>query len=392
MGDVSFGKTYLALIWLYSNALMGKPGSLHYYIAPTNKQAKEVAWRHLKELTAGRALKVNESELYVEVINNTGDTSIIKLAGADNRDGLRGISLSSLVLDEFAYMASEVWSLVLRPACSDQRAPVLFISSPAGYNWAYELYQRGLEPQNHVWQSWMFTTADGGNVSEEEIEEAKKELSAKQFAQEFLASFEQLANRVYDEFDRHLHVQDFDLPEPDEHLHIGIDFNVDPMTASVGIKVGDELHIVDEFNLENSRTELLCEAIRYRYPNNPITVYPDPACKARGTNSTDTNLSILRESRWNFDVDVKSKHDKVVDRVNTVQRLLRSAEGTTRLYISSRCVNIIKCLEGQVYKNGVPDKSGGLDHMNDNLGYLCCGLFPIKQQFTPLDFTDSLFA
>jgi len=42
---------------------------------------------------------------------------------------------------------------------------------------------------------------------------------------------------------------------------------------------------------------------------------------------------------------------------------------------------VIKCLAGQTYKEGtqIPDKTSGLDHMNDALGYLVHWLNPIRR-------------
>ena len=97
------------------------------------------------------------------------------------------------------------------------------------------------------WQAWTFTTADGGNVKPEEIEAARRELPIKTFNQEYLASFETLSNRVYSNFDRMQNVMESDpdlndLPD----LYIGIDFNVNPMSAIVGVKSADQLFLLDE--------------------------------------------------------------------------------------------------------------------------------------------------
>src|SRR5205085_8145526 len=68
----------------------------------------------------------------------------------------------------------------------------------------------------------------------------------------------------------------------------------------------------------------------------------------------------------------------VVNRINAVNALLRNANGRTRLWIHPKCKNLIRSLEGLVYKQGtnIPDKSTGLDHMGDALGYLVGAVFP----------------
>ena len=69
----------------------------------------------------------------------------------------------------------------------------------------------------------------------------------------------------------------------------------------------------------------------------------------------------------------------MVDRINTVNARLCNAQGERRLFISPKCTHLIKALDGLTYKDGtkIPDKSSGLDHISDALGYLIMGVFPI---------------
>src|SRR5229473_4277323 len=115
-----FGKTYLALTEL-CRAAWG-PGRLAWYVAPTYKQAKRIAWKPLKQMTRPYwASKPNETDLRIELSSG----GIICLRGADNYDSLRGDGLDFLILDEYASIAQEAWTEVLRPA----RA-ALFVGTP----------------------------------------------------------------------------------------------------------------------------------------------------------------------------------------------------------------------------------------------------------------------
>jgi hypothetical protein len=368
-----FGKTYLALTWLIRNAL--RDGGLHYYIAPSYVMAKQIAWRLLKDLIGDKASKKNEADLLIELPNG----GIIQLKGAENRDSLRGVSLRSAVLDEFAYMAEEVWTEVVRPATSDQQAPVLFITSPAGWNWAKKAYDRAMSGTDPDWKGWTFTTADGGNVKPEEIESARRELPERTFAQEYLASFETLSNRVYSYFDRLQNVSR-EIASESGHptLYVGIDFNVDPITAVIGVKVADQLHIFDEVKIRNSNTQELADEIKARYPGHKIRAYPDPAGRQRKTSAGGkTDFTILEHA--GFSVTAPAAHPAVADRINEVQAMLKNAAGDRRLFIHPRCVHLIECMDGLTYKKDTnqPDKNSGLDHMTDALGYLVHSEFPI---------------
>ena len=371
-----FGKSYLALTWLVNNALT--LGGLNYYIAPSYVMGKQIAWRLLKELFGDHIKTKNESELFVEFENG----SIVQIKGADNRDSLRGVSLSSVCLDEASFMVQEVWTEVIRPATSDKQAPVLFISSPSGWNWFKELYDYASLGEDSNWQAWTFTTADGGNVKPEEIEAAKRELPIKTFNQEYLASFETLSNRVYSNFDRMHNVAESDPDLNDfPDLYIGIDFNVNPMSAIVGVKSADQLFLLDEIILPNSNTTELSAEIKRRYPKHKIRVYPDPSGRARKTSAAGgiTDFAILEQN--GFSVIAPRAHPPVADRINEVQAMLQNANGQRRLFVSKKCKDMIKSLDGLVYKEktGAPDKDSGLDHITDALGYLVHSEFPIRK-------------
>jgi hypothetical protein len=110
-----WGKTFLALVEL-CQAAWG-PGRIAWYVAPTYKQAKRIAWKPLKQMTKPYwAAKPNETDLTIAL--TSGGT--ISLRGADDYDSLRGEGLDFVVLDEYASMAPEAWTEVLRPALADK--------------------------------------------------------------------------------------------------------------------------------------------------------------------------------------------------------------------------------------------------------------------------------
>jgi Terminase large subunit, T4likevirus-type, N-terminal len=191
-----FGKTYLALVEL-CRAAWGR-GRTVWYVAPTYKQAKRVAWRPLKEMTRPYWEGTpNETDLSIRLI--TGGT--ICLRGADNYDSLRGEGLDFVVLDEYASMAPAAWTEVLRPSLSDRQGKALFIGTPRGYNHFYELFEKAHGQRG--WEAFKFTTEQGGNVPFGELESAARELDERTYRQEYQASFENVGSGiVYYGFDR----------------------------------------------------------------------------------------------------------------------------------------------------------------------------------------------
>jgi mRNA-degrading endonuclease RelE of RelBE toxin-antitoxin system len=370
-----FGKTYLSTIELLRMAL-GENEKVYnkncWYVAPTYKAAKEIAWDMLKATIREKDVsKINESELSIRFKNG----SIIALKGAEKPDNLRGRSLDFVVLDEIADMRPETWNEVIRPSLSDRQGSALFIGTPKGRNHFYDLWTQDLDD----WASFQFTTLEGGNVPDYEIEAAKRDLDERTFKQEYEAAFVNYSGIIYYNFDRQNSVESTLLG--DDHLHIGMDFNLDPMSAVVSIRDGSKLRIIDEIVIYGSNTDEMVDEIKQRYPNKRITIYPDPACRQRKTSAGGkTDLSILVNA--GFAVKVRERHTSVRDRINSVNARLKTSDGERHLFVDPKCKQTIKSLERQTYKEGTsqPDKDSGYDHMNDALGYLVDYLYPIKRE------------
>ena len=372
-----FGKTHLAIRELCWHAR--QPGKDVWYISPTYRQSKNIVWKKLKNKLQDLrwADKINETELTIQLKNG----SSISLKGADNHDSLRGVGLDFIVLDEFADIDPEAWYETLRPTLSDKQGKALFIGTPKGMNWAYELWNmKDEDPKN--WISYQYTTMDGGNVPQEEIEQARRDLDERTFRAEYLATFETFTGRVYYGFERIHNVRACAVADRSV-IYVGIDFNVDPMSAVIAIRYGDVLHVVDEIRLFSSNTTEIVEEIKSRYPKSKIWVYPDPAGRQRKTSAGGTtDITILQNA--GFVVKAPHQHTPVRDRINAVNSRLCASDGTRKLFVEPHCKSVIECLERQVYKEGSsqPEKGGNIDysHMNDALGYMVDYIFPVKRE------------
>ena len=375
-----FGKTHLAIRELCFYAK--EPEREVWYCAPTYKQAKMIVFKKLrKKLIDLKWVKnINATNLSFELKNG----STISLKGLDNFDNLRGAGISFLCMDEFADVDSEAWYETLRPMLSDTKGHALFIGTPKGLNWAHDLYTLEQEYPGE-WASFSFTTIQGGQVAPEEIEAARRTLDIKTFRQEFEATFETFSGRVYYAFDRKSNVRAWQEPNREiVDIHIGMDFNIDPICAVVAKRSGDILHIIDEIKIMGSNTDEMVQEIRTRYPSQTITVYPDPAGSARKTSAGGrTDHTILRTA--GFKVLAPHAHNPVRDGVNAVNAKLCSSTGVNTLFIDPKSKYTIECLEKLTYKTGtsIPDKDSGFDHMADALRYMCDYLFPIRQPITP---------
>ena len=197
-----------------------------------------------------------------------------------------------------------------------------------------------------------------------------------------MASFETYAGVVYYNFDRQKNVQPVKY-DPDSIIHVGLDFNINPMSACLCHIKNDVVSFFDEIVIYSSNTEEFIQELISRYPKNRIIVYPDPAARQRKTSAGGkTDLTILQNA--GLAVKCKATHALIRDRINSVNSRLCNNNDKRFIFIDPSCKNLINSLMKQTYKEGTnqPEKTG-YDHMTDAMGYLIEYLFPISSNLPP---------
>ena len=208
------GKSRLAAWKLIINCLSVKKGQV-FYVAPTQSQARDIMWQMLLELGHNVITSSHVNNLQIKFVNG----ALLTLKGADRPETMRGVSLKFLVMDEYADMKPEVWEQILRPALADQKGSAMFIGTPMGRNHFYDLHQYASIANDPDWAGYHFTSFDNPLIDPDEIEAAKKSMSAFSFRQEFMASFEAAGGELFKEE----HIK-FCEEEPDEgQFYIAVD-------------------------------------------------------------------------------------------------------------------------------------------------------------------------
>jgi hypothetical protein len=366
-----FGKTVLARAEI-SRASKGSGRRLIWYVCPTFQMAREIMWDELCEsIPEAWVKKKHETRLEIRLINGT----VIQLKGADRPDTLRGRGVYFVILDEYQDFRPEVWEKVIYPTLTTTRGRALIIGTPKGFTNFYGLYTNGQQRANRMrqeWWSWQFKSISSPFFPPSEIANARANLDPKTFKQEFEASFETMAGRVYYAFDRKVHIGDYPF-NPSRPFWVGQDFNIDPMSSVIIQEQDDgELWVVDEIHLPNSNTQEVCDELDRRYYKSKslARIYPDPAGANRNQGRGESNLDVFRDAGYKA-IFYKRKHPRVSDRVQTVNSLLLSADGRIRLKIDAKCKKLIESFEQTIYKAGRAeiDKSMSVEHATDALGY-----------------------
>jgi hypothetical protein len=188
------GKSRLSAVSLLIEALNCPEGSAVMYIAPTLGQARSILWDLLHDIGRPVIKSSHVNNLEITLVNGRK----ILVRGADNPDSLRGVSLTYVVLDECAFIKQDIWEKVIRASLSDKKGRALFISTPSGRNWFYDIFNLGKDVDEE-WKSWHFTTQDNETIDPKEIEAAKRTLSSFAFKQEYLSSFDTAGADVFKE-------------------------------------------------------------------------------------------------------------------------------------------------------------------------------------------------
>ena len=353
-----WGKSYFSLMYLLHKPF--KANERRWVIFPTYRQAKMVSWSILKNIFAGKQVSINETELSITLSNGAK----VELKGADKPDSLRGISTTMVVLDEYSYMKENVWGEIIQPTLAETKGSALFVGTPTGVqNHFYDLFVKG-QSEGGDYKSWQFTTLDGGFISAEEVENAKKNLDKRTFQQEYEASFLTAANRVAYNFNRDIHCK---VMEKSPRMFWGVDFGVASYMTAVLMceNTAGEIYVFDEIGLQNSNTFELAQRMKQIAPGLPV--YPDPAGKARTSNSTKSDHIILQEA--GFTVISKKANPTQKDRMNALNRMLEDATGKHKLFVNPKCKNLIRDLELCTLENGQILKTETLSHFLDGLMY-----------------------
>ena len=193
-----FGKSYLAAVTLFVEASKthkvrsdGEEVDLAleevYYVAPTFEQGKKILWPLLQELGRDLIQSKHENIGTLTLVNGRR----ISIKGSDRPDSLRGVGLSYVVLDEYAFMKEEVWELIIRPALIRAEGGALFIGTPDGKNHFHKLWMDAMTgAAGPAWKAWTYHSAHNPFLPKAEMEELTRDMSEARRRQELEASFE----------------------------------------------------------------------------------------------------------------------------------------------------------------------------------------------------------
>jgi hypothetical protein len=365
------------------------PGQ-YFAAAPTHDQAKKIFWDDLKAFTLSCLHKKRPSESDRIIYMPNG--SEIHVIGLDKPQRIEGIPWKGGGIDEFADVKEDAWEANILPALNtvnpqdpEYRAWCWLLGVPDGLNHYYNLCERANVANDPNFRVFHWKSAE--ILPPDVIESMKRAMSAKQFRQEFEASFETAQGRIYEDYGKDNHTNE--AIQKHEQLLWFHDFNFTPMSSGIGVRRGNKIFCLDEIILTSAvaRQSALEFVERYKdHGNRHVVIFGDPAGRAgekHGHASDYVEMeNVLRAHKWTFTRQVKAAAPSIKDRQNAVRAKIKNAAGECSLFVNpTRCPYTHKGLSTVQTKEGSTflEQETDYQHITTAVGYMIDYLFPVGQ-------------
>lgn len=325
--------------------------------------------------------RINKSE---KMIHIDGCGSII-LRTMDNPGRIVGYEVADSGIDELDTLkevdARNVWQKILarnRQKKPDGAANTIAVgTTPEGFKFVYDKWKRN-PPSEEYELIKASTYSNARNLPEGYIDTLKADYPTALIAAYLEGEFTNLqSGAVYPDYDRELNRSNETI-KPGEALHIGMDFNVNNMSAIIFVNRNGFPHAVAELTKKRD-TPAMIAAIKAKYPNHEIYIYPDASGGAHKTvDASTSDIALLQQA--GFTVLNNPANPLVKDRVLSMNIVICTGEANIRRLMVNpdACPAFADGLEKQAYNDkGEPDKTSGLDHAVDAGGYFICFRYPV---------------
>ena len=200
----------LVLYWLINH----RPCKI-LWVSPVYSQANKVQHELDEAIRNSKIIDTcNYSDNYIKL--KTG--SEIYFRSAERYDNIRGYTFDYCIVDEAAYIKEEAWTTAIKPTLAVRGKKILFLSTPKGKNWFYNLYQ--LSNVNSNYQAYNGPTSTNPFVKQTEINEARQTLPPNIFKTEYLAEFVDDGGEVFSNLSNNTFNE---WPKPNGTIYCGID-------------------------------------------------------------------------------------------------------------------------------------------------------------------------
>ena len=402
VGGYRSGKTFVGCVRLCINALEN-PGIPQGYFAPTYPQIADIFYDTMPVVAEAFGLfaDIVPSKKRVYLRDNRGRClSTIVCKSMEHPHRIVGFNIAHALVDEIDCMpikkADSAWKKIIARMSTvwpgRDMNTIDVTTTPEGFNWVYRKFVKELA--SYPTQRPLYgivhasTRQNAKNLPKDYIKSLRESYPSNLVDAYIDGLFVNLTSgSVYPSFCRKQNHTDATI-RPGEQLHVGMDFNINRMAATIHV-IRDGLPMLLEEATSLFDTPAMIVELKRRFPGHSITVYPDASGKNRkSVNGSESDHSLLRAA--GFMVMVNPSNPLVRDRVLAVNAMLLNIEQKRRYLVNTdNCPVTTQVLEQQAYsENGEPNKDGTEDPV-DALGYFIVQRFPIAGSYTLANVSNS---
>lgn len=359
------------------------------YFAPTYPQIRDIYFPTIDEVAFNMGLRADIKEGNKEVHIYSGrfyrGTTICR--SMEKPSTIIGFKIGHAHIDEIdvleANKAKEAWRKIiarLRWLDPSIKNGADITTTPEGFKETHRLFVTELIRNPTLANSYGLVQAstydNESNLPDDYIQSLLDTYPSELISAYLNGQFTNLTTgTVYRSYNRLTH-NSTELIQPKDILHIGMDFNVMRMAATIYVERKNGFHAVAELK-DLFDTPDMIRVLKDRFSEHRIIIYPDATGKNReANNASESDIALLIQAR--FEIRANSTNPAVKDRIMATNKQFE----INRLWVNAKeCPTVAENLEKQAYdKNGEPDKKSGFDHQNDATTYPIAYLFPIKSR------------
>jgi len=365
------------------------------YFAPTYPQIRDIFYPTIEEVAEkmGLRTKIKIADHEVEVYEGRRYRGTVICRSMEKPETIVGFKIGNALVDEIDILektkATKAWRKIIarmRYKIDGVKNGVMVTTTPEGFKFVYEQFVTAIRDKPELAALYGLVQASTYD-NEEHLPDDYVPSLLLSYPPELIKAYlnGQFTNltsgSVYPNFSRALNHTD-EMIEPGEALHVGLDFNVNNMTACINvIRKGEPRTLAERVKIRD--TPEMARVLKESYSDrgHHVTIYPDASGgNTSSKNASESDLTILRQA--GFKVDVNYSNPAVKDRVNSYNAMILNAKGERRFKINTYLAPVTtEALEQQVWgASGEPDKKSGHDHPNDANGYFIYKNYPIDRQ------------
>lgn len=249
------GKTTIANIIGQMTLLV--PGSNVLVMSP-NYSLSLISFEMQRNFVNQFDLEIARDNLKDKVLE-LSNGSTIRVGSVNQVDSCVGRSYDLIIFDEAALSSDgeSAFNVSLRPTLDKVGSKAIFISTPRGKkNWFSRFYSRGYSDDFPEWVAIHADWTENTRMSVRDVDEARKSMSAAEFEQEYLASFNSYEGQIFALSEENIVDE---LPEGNYEFFAGLDPGYKDPTAFVvfAYDLENEIYyIVDDYLMAEKTTAM----------------------------------------------------------------------------------------------------------------------------------------